>query len=137
MQDPNCTYTRGPQVLLDIRPNVGIVAMMSGRRLYILVAASLVLSGVSLMILAILPAPGVPYFKDPLRGLLAAGALIGVGYPLCVAGGLIRKNNQSSPYFEGLFIANFLSLFGYICITLAVLCSALGLYTLGLRLISP
>ncbi|MDH7598599.1 MAG: hypothetical protein QHH07_03035 [Sedimentisphaerales bacterium] len=85
------------------------------------------------VVLAILPPSKAGYLKDPLRGILAGLAVAGVGLPLCVAGSTIEARFGQSPYFEGRFIAGFLSLLGYIFLCLALVCIGFGLYALVTR----
>ena len=81
-----------------------------------------------------LPPPKGPLFKDPLRGFLTGVGVAGIAYPLCALGSALQRKFESSPYFEGAFIAGALNLAGYICAIVALVCIGFGVYDLVLML---
>jgi len=91
---------------------------------------SLLAAGICLLVLVLLPVPKVAYMKDPIRGILTGLTVAGIGIPLCLIGSAIGQRFESSPYFEGRFIAGFLSLAGYVCICIAAVCIGLAFYAL-------
>lgn len=83
-----------------------------------------------LAVVALLPPPKDALFKDPLRSFLTGVGVAGVGYPFCALGSALRRKFELSPYFEGAFIAGVLSLAGYICVIVALVCIGFGIYDL-------
>jgi len=81
-------------------------------------------------VVALLPPPKGPLFKDPLRSFITGVGLAGVAYPLCVLGAALQRKFALSPYFEGTFIAGVLNLAGYICAAVALVCTGFGVYDL-------
>jgi hypothetical protein len=97
------------------------------------IAISLCVAVVCFVVLALLPAPEGPHFKDPLRSFLTGLAVLGVGLPLCIAGFSLKRRFASSPYYEGTFIATVLSVFGFVCLAAGLACVILGVYDLVTR----
>jgi len=87
------------------------------------------------VVVALLPAPQGPLFKDPLRSFLTGFGVVGVAYPLCVVGLAMRKRWASSPYFEGAFIAGVINLFGFVIVGVGLVCIGFGAYGLIVRLL--
>jgi hypothetical protein len=85
-------------------------------------------------VVALLPPPTGPLFKDPLRSFLTGVGVAGVAFPLCAIGSALKRKFASSPYFEGTFIAGVLNLAGYICAGVALVCIGFGIYDLIVRL---
>lgn len=83
-------------------------------------------------VVALLPPPKGPLFKDPLRSFLTGVGVAGVAYPLCALGSALNRKFELSPYFEGTFIAGALNLAGYICAVVALVCIGFGVYDLAL-----
>jgi len=81
-------------------------------------------------IVALLPRPDGPLFKEPLRSLLTGLGVLGVACPLCIAGHVLKKRSAGSPYFEGAFIATVLGLFGLVCLGVGLVCIGFGIYDL-------
>lgn len=102
-------------------------------KLILLVCGCGLLSGLCFLIISLLGPPKVAYFKDPLRGILTGLAVAGIGLPLHLTGQIIHCSSAQSPYFEGRFIAGFLSLVGYICLCVALVCLGLGVYALVVK----
>ena len=86
-------------------------------------------------VVAFLPPPKGPLFKDPLRSFLTGVGVAGVAYPLCALGSALKRKFALSPYFEGAFIAGVLNLAGYICASVALVCIGFGIYDLVLMLV--
>ena len=86
-------------------------------------------------VVAFLPPPKGPLFKDPLRSFLTGVGVAGVAYPLCALGSALKRKFALSPYFEGAFIAGVLNLAGYICVSVALVCIGFGIYDLVLMLV--
>jgi hypothetical protein len=85
-------------------------------------------------VVAFLPPPKGPLFKDPLRSFLTGVGVAGVAFPLCATGSALKRKFALSPYFEGAFIAGVLNLAGYICASVALVCIGFGVYDLVLWL---
>jgi hypothetical protein len=120
MDDPTGVRTKTPLV-----PK-GILLAMGG---------ALVVAVTCFVVVALLPAPSGPLFKDPLRSFLTGVGLAGVAFPLCAIGAALKRKFALSPYFEGTFIAGVLNLAGYICATVALVCIGFGVYELILWLL--
>lgn len=101
------------------------------------VGASIGVAVICFAILAILPAPEGPVLKDPLRSLLTGLGVVGLACPLCIAGIALKKRSAASPYYEGAFIATTLSLFGFLCLSVGLVCIAFGIYDLVIRFLAP
>jgi hypothetical protein len=116
--------------------------VMTVRRKPFLRTGTLIAMGVAvgvalacLAIVAYLPPPKGPLFKDPLRSFLTGVGVAGVAYPLCALGSALKKKFALSPYFEGAFIAGVLDLAGYICAVVALVCIGFGVYDVALWLL--
>ena len=72
---------------------------------------------------------------NPLRSFLTGVGVAGVAYPLCALGSALQRKFAASPYFEGAFIAGVLSLAGYVCAIVALICLGLGAYDLIMWLV--
>jgi hypothetical protein len=86
-------------------------------------------------VLAFLPPPKGPLFKDSLRSFLTGAGVAGVAFPLCALGSALKQRFALSPYFEGAFIAGVLNLAGYVCAGVALVCIGFGVYDLILWLL--
>jgi len=87
------------------------------------------------VVVTLLPPTKGPLFKDPLRSFITGVGVAGVAFPLWVTGAALRRRFAGSPYFEGAFIAGVLSLAGYICAAVALVCIGFGVYDLILWLL--
>lgn len=87
------------------------------------------------IIVAVLPAPEGPLFKDPLRSFLTGLGVLAVAYPLAVVGRAIQRKSAGSPYFEGAFIAGAINLAALVCGGAGLACAGFGAYDLILWLI--
>jgi hypothetical protein len=87
-------------------------------------------------VVAYLPPPNGPVFRDPLRSFLTGVGVAGVAFPLCALGSALQRKFALSPYFEGAFIAGVLSLAGYICAVVALVCVGFGVYDLAVMLLA-
>jgi hypothetical protein len=83
-----------------------------------------------LAVVAYLPPPRGPLFKDPWRSFLTGVGVASVAFPLCALGSALQRKFALSPYFEGAFIAGVLNLAGYICAIVALVCVGFGVYDL-------
>ena len=103
----------------------------------ILIAMGVALAGavICFVVVALLPPPKGPLFKEPLRSFITGVGVAGVAFPLCVTGAALKRKFASSPYFEGAFIAGVLNLGGYICAGVALVCVGFGVYDLVLWLL--
>jgi len=88
-------------------------------------------------VVMLLPESDKPFFDSPLQSTLAGLGLLGVAWPLLIAGSRLRKHAAGSPYFEEGFIAGVLSLFGFILLIVALVCLALAAYALLARFLVP
>jgi hypothetical protein len=109
----------------------------SRRVILAVTAIAIVVAVACFIVIAVLPPSDKPFFDSPLRSALTGLGLLGVACPLCIAGSLLRKHAAGSPYFEEGFMAGVLSLFGYIAMTVAILCLGLAAYALVHRLLAP
>jgi hypothetical protein len=100
------------------------------RGVVIAMGAALTVATACFVVVALLPAPKGPLFKDPLRSFLTGVGVAGVAYPLCALGAALQRKFALSPYFEGAFIAGVLSLAGYVCAAVALVCIGFGIYDL-------
>jgi hypothetical protein len=105
------------------------------RGILILMGAALGVTVTCFAVMAFLPPPKGPLFKDPLRSFLTGVGVAGVAFPLCATGSALKKKFALSPYFEGAFIAGVLNLAGYVCAAVALVCIGFGVYDLVLRLL--
>jgi len=103
---------------------------LSPKAIVAIIAAAIVLAVTCFTVVMRLPESDRPFFDSPLRSVLAGIGLLGVAYPLLVAGSRLRQHAAGSPYFEEGFIAGVLSLFGYIVLIVAFVCLALAAYAL-------
>jgi len=105
----------------------------SAKVLVATIAAAIVIAIACFTIVMLLPESDKPFFDSPLRSALAGVGLLGVAYPLLIAGSRLRRHAAGSPYFEEGFIAGVLSLFGYVVLIVALVCLALAAYALAER----
>ena len=105
-----------------------------GRGALIAMGVAMGLTLACFAVVAYLPPPEGPLFKDPLRSFLTAVGVAGVAYTLCALGAALQRKFEISPYFEGAFIAGVLSFAGYICAIVALVCVGFGVYDLILWL---
>jgi hypothetical protein len=63
--------------------------------------------------------------------------VLGVATPFCIAGRMLRTRSESSPYFEGTFIATVLSIIGFICLAVGLACVILGGYDWITQFLEP
>jgi len=104
-------------------------------RTLIAMGAAVIAAVILFAVVALLPPPKGPLFKDPLRSFLTGVAVAGVAFPLCALGFALKRRFALSPYFEGAFIAGVLNLAGYICAAVALVCLGFGVYDLIVLLI--
>jgi len=107
----------------------------SRKTLVAMIAVALVVAVACFTVVMLLPESDKPFFDSPLRSVLAGVGLLGVACPLLIAGSRLRKHAAGSPYFEEGFIAGVLSLFGYILLSVGLVCLALAAYALLERLL--
>ncbi len=120
---------------MDEMPPVVAKEPFLRRRTLLLIPAALGAAVVCFGVVAFLPAPEGPLFKDPLRSFLTGLGVLGVAYPLCAVGWALNKKYSSSPYFEGAFIAGVINLFGFLCGAAGLVCIGFGVYSLIVRLL--
>ena len=99
-------------------------------RALVAMAAALGAAVTCFIVVAVLPAPGVPLFKDALRSFLTGLGVLGIAYPVYATGLAIKKRFASSPYFEAGFIAAAINLFGFVCLAVGLVCIGFGIYDL-------
>lgn len=104
------------------------------RKKAVLLIISVGIAVVCFILVAVLPKPAGPLFKDPLRGFLTGLGLLGLAYPPCLAGSALSKRASRSPYFEEGFMATALYVVAYLCAILALLCIGLSIYALAKQL---
>jgi hypothetical protein len=108
----------------------------STKAIVAVVAAAIVTAIVCFVVVAVLPASDKPFFDSPLRSALTGVGLLGVAGPLCIGGFLLKRHSAGSPYFEEAFMAGVLNVFGFITLTVAVVCLALAAYALLVRFLA-
>ncbi|OHB67383.1 MAG: hypothetical protein A2Y77_06150 [Planctomycetes bacterium RBG_13_62_9] len=104
------------------------------KKILIVMGVTIFAAIVCLTVVAFLPSPKGSLLTDPLRSFLTGLGVLGVAYPLCVTGGAMKRRWESSPYFEGTFIAAVISLFGLVCVAVGLVCIGFGAYGLIVRL---
>lgn len=100
------------------------------------IVIALVVAVTCFAVLMLQPESDKPFFDSPLRSALAGAGLLGVAWPLLTAGARLRQHAAGSPYFEEGFIAGVLTLFGFILLSVALLCIALAAYALLARFLA-
>lgn len=105
------------------------------KRLLTAIGISIGLALVCFVVLAFLPSSELPFFDSPLRSALTGLGLLGIAYPLVIAGMRLHARAALSPYYEETFIAAVVLLFGLICLGFSLLCIGLSVYALIVRLI--
>ena len=103
---------------------------LSTKAIIAAIVAAIVIAVACFTAVMLLPESDKPFFDSPLRSALAGVGLLGVAWPLLIAGSRLRKHAAGSPYFEEGFIAGVLSLFGYVILIVALVCLALAAYAL-------
>jgi hypothetical protein len=88
------------------------------------------------IVVAVLPAPQGPLFKDPLRSFLTGLGVLAVACPLAMLGRAIQRKSAGSPYFEGAFIAGAINLAALVCGGAGLACVGFGVYDLILWLVN-
>jgi hypothetical protein len=107
-----------------------------GKRTGIAMAVAGLVALACFIVVAILPAPKGPMFKDPLRSFLTGLGVLALAYPLAAVGRAIQRKSASSPYFEGAFIAGAINLAALVCTGVGLACVGFGVYDLILWLIN-
>jgi putative effector of murein hydrolase len=103
------------------------------KRVLIAMGVSLGITLVCFVVPAFLPAPQESLLKDPIHSFLIGAGVAGIAYPLWATGQAIKRRWESSPYFEGAFIAAVLNLFALVCFGVALACIGFGVYDLIVR----
>ncbi|MHC4509256.1 MAG: hypothetical protein ACYTAO_09915 [Planctomycetota bacterium] len=88
-------------------------------------------------VVAIMPRPQGPFFDAPLRSFLTGLGLLAVACPPLIAGLLLKKRAETSPYFEEGFIRAVFNIFGFVCFVLGLICMGLSVWALLKRLLGP
>jgi hypothetical protein len=88
------------------------------------------------VVVAVLPAPKGPLFKDPLRSFITGVGVLAIAYPIGVVGRAIQRKSAGSPYFEGAFIAGAINLAALVCTGAGLACVGFGIYDLVLWFIN-
>lgn len=107
----------------------------SRRTVIIVICTTIVIAVACFVLVVVLPRPEGPLFKDPLRSLLTGVGLLGVSCPLCIAGSILGKRAARSPYFEEAFITTVVNIFGFLCLSLGLICIGLSIYALAKRVL--
>lgn len=93
-------------------------------------AAAACVAAVCFVVVAVLPAPEGPLFKDPLRSFITGLGVLAIAYPPAAVGRAIQRRSASSPYFEGAFIAGAINLAALVCAGAGLACVGFGVYDL-------
>ena len=88
------------------------------------------IAAICFTLVGVLPSPGRPLLKDPLRSFLTGFGLLGVACPLFIFGFMLERRAATSPYFEEAFMATVLNVFGFLCFILGLICIGLSIYPL-------
>ncbi len=104
-------------------------------RVLVAMGAALGVAVTCFVVVVVLPAPGVPLFKDALRSFLTGLGVLGIAYPAYAIGLAIQRRFAASPYFEPGFIAAAINLFGFVCLAVGLICIGFGIYDLVLRML--
>jgi hypothetical protein len=100
----------------------------------IAVGVAIVFALVCFIIAAMLPRPAGPFFEAPLHSLLTGLGLLSVACPPLIAGSLLKKRAEASPYFEEAFIRAGFNVVGFVCLVLGLVCVGLSIYAVAQRL---
>lgn len=100
------------------------------KRILIVMALAGCIALACFVVVAVLPAPKGPLFKDPLRSFITGLGVLAVAYPIAVVGRAIQRRSAGSPYFEGAFIAGAINLAALVCAGAGLACVGFGLYDL-------
>jgi hypothetical protein len=100
----------------------------------IAVGVAIVIALICFIVAAVLPRPAGPFFEAPLHSLLTGLGLLSLACPPLIAGSLLKKRAEASPYFEEAFIRAGFNLFGLVCLVLGFVCIGLSVYALAKRL---
>lgn len=119
---------------MDQQTTVGQKKPFLRKGVLIAIGASLGVALICFAVPAFLPAPQGSPLKDPLRSFLTGAGVAGIAYPLWATGQAMKRRWESSPYFEGAFIAAVLHLFGLVCFGVALACVGFGVYDLIVRM---
>ncbi len=104
-------------------------------RVLVAMGIALAVAVTCFVVVAVLPAPGVPLFKDALRSFLTGLGVLGIAYPAYAIGLAIQRRFAASPYFEGGFIAAAINLFAFVCLAVGLVCVGFGIYDLILQVL--
>ncbi len=115
---------------MDQQTTVGQKKPFLRKSVLIAMGASLGAALVCFVVPAFLPAPQESLLKNPLRSFLTGAGVAGIAYPLWAMGQAMKRRWESSPYFEGAFIAGVLNLFGLVCFGVSLACIGFGVYGL-------
>ncbi len=103
----------------------------------IAMGAAVVAALICFAVVAVLPAPAQPSYKNFVRSFLTGVGLVGIAYPLCTFGLALKRKAASSPYFETGFIAGVVNLAGFLCGVVGLVCIGFGVYDLVVWLLNP
>ena len=107
------------------------------KHILILMAVAGVVGLACFIVVAVLPAPEGPLFKDPLRSFITGLGVLAIAYPIAVVGRAIQRKSAGSPYFEGAFIAGAINLAALVCAGAGLACVGFGVYDLILWFVTP
>ena len=90
----------------------------------------IVIAIICFTLVGVLPSPGRPLLKDPLRSLLTGLGLLGIACPLFIGGLMLERRAATSPYFEEAFMATVLNVFGFLGFIVGLVCIGFSIYAL-------
>ena len=92
-------------------------------------------AAVSFTVVALLPPPKGPFFEAPLRSFLTGLGVLAVACPPLIAGRLLKKRAEASPYYEEGFIRAVFNIVGFVCFVVGATCVGLSVWALLKRLL--
>ena len=109
-------------------------AAFGKKKVLLTVGLAICVAVVSFTVVALLPAPKGPFFEAPLRSFLTGLGVLAVACPPLIAGRLLKKRAETSPYFEEGFIRAVLNIAGFVCFAVGLTCIGLSAWELLKRL---
>ena len=110
-------------------------AAFGKRTVLLAIGIAVAVAIVSFTVVALLPRPKGPFFDAPLRSLLTGLGVLAVACPPLIAGRLLKKRAETSPYFEEGFIRAVFNIFGFVCFVVGLTCIGLSVWALLKRLL--
>ncbi|UCC96711.1 MAG: hypothetical protein JSW66_12805 [Phycisphaerales bacterium] len=110
---------------------------LNRKAVLVAIAVAVGIAVVCFTVVALLPRPQGRFFDAPLRSFLTGLGLLAVATPPLIAGLLLKRRAETSPYFEEGFIRAVFNIFGFVCLVLGLICVGLSVWALLKRLLGP